>query len=96
MLHEGVPRLVRGERLLRWSPPATASRWPRPRVGRAGRSITPPSLLALLAPAGSPVVPLLHPSSPSNGSGGAPAGAWASSVRFDLLQLALVSSVTAG
>ena len=61
VLLEGEPHLVRGARLLRWTPSGYAS--PRPRPSRARAVvITPPSLLAVLRSDWEPVVPLLHPS----------------------------------
>jgi hypothetical protein len=61
VLHEGAPWLVRGDRLLRWTPAGYAGAIQRPR-GRTRDLITPPSLVAALAAGWDPVVPLLHPS----------------------------------
>ena len=61
VLVEGEPHLVRGARLLRWTPSGYVS--PRPRPARAcAVVITPPSLLGVLQSGWKPVVPLLHPS----------------------------------
>ena len=61
VLVEGEPHLVRGARLLRWTPSGYVSPRPRPTRARAV-VITPPSLLAVLRSGWKPVVPLLHPS----------------------------------
>jgi hypothetical protein len=60
VLDGGVPRLVRGDELLTWTPAGYAARSPLPR-GRA-RLLTPPSLVELLRTGWQGVVPLLHPS----------------------------------
>jgi hypothetical protein len=61
VLVDGHPRLVRGSRLLRWTPSGYLD--PRPRPARARAAvITPPSLLAVLRSSWESVVPLLHPS----------------------------------
>jgi hypothetical protein len=61
VLVEGAPHLVRGSRLLRWTPRGYVE--PRTRPARARAVvITPPSLLAVLGSGWKPVVPLLHPS----------------------------------
>jgi hypothetical protein len=61
VLVEGEPRLVRGARLLRWTPSGYVE--PRPRPARARAVvITPPSLVAVLRSGWKSVVPLLHPS----------------------------------
>ncbi len=60
VLHGGLPRLVVGDRLLRWSASGYVSPIERPRTGRA-RVITPPSLLAVLRQGWNGAVPLLHP-----------------------------------
>jgi hypothetical protein len=61
VLVEADPHLVRGARLLRWTPSGYVS--PRPRPARARAVvITPPSLLAVLRSGWKPIVPLLHPS----------------------------------
>ncbi len=61
VLAGGKPWLVRGDRLLAWTPAGYTV--PRSRAA-AGRLpvITPPSLVAVLATGWSGVVPLLHPS----------------------------------
>jgi hypothetical protein len=60
VLHEGVPHLVLGADLLRWSP----SGYERGVARSYGpvETITPPSLLALLATGWEGAVPLIHPS----------------------------------
>ena len=58
VLHDGQPWLVRGERLLRWTPAGYAERVARPR-GPA-TVITPPSLVAVLRTGWHGAVPLLH------------------------------------
>src|SRR6187551_1448156 len=60
VLRDGAPWLVRGAELRRWTPAGYTSREPRP--GGSTRSITPPSLVALLRTVRSPLVPFLHPS----------------------------------
>jgi hypothetical protein len=60
VLHDGAPHLVLGAGLLRWSPAGYERPVARPR-GRV-ETITPPSLLALLATGWEGAVPLLHPS----------------------------------
>ena len=60
VLHEGAPHLVLGSALLRWSPSGYERRIKRPRG--PVETITPPSLLALLATGWKGAVPLLHPS----------------------------------
>jgi hypothetical protein len=61
VLQDGEPWLVRGDRLLRWTPAGYAERAVRP-PGPA-TVITPPSLLAVLRSGWRGVVPLLHGSS---------------------------------
>ena len=61
VLVEREPHLVRGARLLRWTPSGYVSPRPRPVRARAV-VITPPSLLAVLRSGWTPIVPLLHPS----------------------------------
>jgi hypothetical protein len=62
VLRDGVPCLVRGRTVLRWTAGGYAER--APRGGRASaRVITPPSLLAVLRAGWASAVPLLHPSS---------------------------------
>jgi hypothetical protein len=65
VLVEGAPHLVRGARLLRWTPRGYVEPRPRPSNGPAVL-ITPPSLVAVLRSSWEPVVPLLHPSSLSH------------------------------
>jgi hypothetical protein len=60
VLRDGAPWLVRGAELRRWTPAGYTSRERRP--GGSARSITPPSLVALLRTVRSPLVPFLHPS----------------------------------
>ena len=57
---DGAPWLVLGRELLRGRPPATRARAAAAAATRG--VITPPSLVACCAPAGSRLVPLLHPS----------------------------------
>jgi hypothetical protein len=61
VLRDGEPWLVRGDRLLRWTPAGYAERVVRP-PGPA-TVITPPSLLAVLRSGWGGAVPLLHGSS---------------------------------
>ncbi|HSE82419.1 MAG TPA: hypothetical protein VLA87_12135 [Gaiellaceae bacterium] len=61
VLVDGAPALVRGERLLAWTPAGYTATQPRPRDG-AVCLITPPSLVAVLRTGWKGVVPLLHPS----------------------------------
>jgi hypothetical protein len=61
VLRDGVPWLVRGARLLRWTPGGYTEQAPRPTDERM-RVLTPPSLVAVLRAGWEPVVPLLHPS----------------------------------
>jgi len=60
VMHEDAPHLVYGAELLRWSPAGYQRRSARPddRID----TITPPSLLALLAIGWEGAVPLFHPS----------------------------------
>ena len=60
VVHEGAPYLVLGADLLRWSPGGYDRRVARPRG--PVETITPPSLIALLATGWEGAVPLLHPS----------------------------------
>jgi hypothetical protein len=60
VLHDDEPCLVLGPRLLPWSPGGYRARLRRPASGLA-TVITPPSLVAVLHHAWSPLVPLLHP-----------------------------------
>lgn len=59
VLENGEPLLVRGERLLAWTPAG----YVRPRARPAGSAalITPPTLVAVLRSGWAPLVPLLHP-----------------------------------
>ena len=61
VLDDGMPWLVRGGSLLRWTPAGYDLRMPRPRRGVA-RVITPPSLVAVLGAGWQSLVPVLHPS----------------------------------
>ncbi len=61
VLESGMPHLVLGASLLRWTPAGYAERTARPNAGTA-RLITPPSLLAVLGAVRQPAVPVLHPS----------------------------------
>ncbi len=60
VLWEGVPHLVLGPRLRRWTAGGYDAGRPRPNGGAT--LITPPSLVALLVAGWQPLVPLLHPS----------------------------------
>ncbi len=61
VVRDNAPWVVAGDGLLRWTPAGYADRVSRP-VRGAATLVTPPSLVALLAAARDPVVPLLHPS----------------------------------
>ncbi len=62
VLRDEAPWLVRGDRLLRWTPAGYADAVPRPAAARAV-VVTPPSLVAVLARGWRPTaVPLVHPS----------------------------------
>jgi len=61
VLRESAPHLVRGRRLLAWSPAGYVGSVPRRSEGRA-LVITPPSLVSVLREGWTPVVPLFHPS----------------------------------
>ena len=61
VFHGGEPRLVRGSRLLRWTPAGYAAGAARP-TGVRVDVITPPSLVEVLRSGWEGVVPLLHPS----------------------------------
>jgi hypothetical protein len=60
VLHEGAAKLVRGDRLVEWTPAGYARHSARPRSTAV--VITPPSLVALLRAGWEPSVPLLHQS----------------------------------
>jgi hypothetical protein len=60
VLIDAAPWLVRGDRLLRYTPAGYTD--PRPRGTGAAQVITPPSLVEVLRTGWDPVVPLLHPS----------------------------------
>ena len=60
IIDQGQPWLVRGDKLLRWTPGGYSDRVARPE-NRDVEVLTPPSLLYVLASGWSPVVPLLHP-----------------------------------
>ncbi|HSL64544.1 MAG TPA: hypothetical protein VK874_07780 [Gaiellaceae bacterium] len=60
VLWEGEPRLVLGDRLLRWTPGGYVD--PVPRPGGDAVVLTPPSLVGVLRAGWSGAVPLLHPS----------------------------------
>ena len=60
VIHDGAPHLVLGADLLRWAPSGYKGRVARPHG--AVETITPPSLLALLATGWEGAVPLIHPS----------------------------------
>jgi hypothetical protein len=61
VLHAGVPSLVLGPELLRWSTAGYVERSARPDRS-AITLITPPSLVEVLRAGWNPVVPLFHPS----------------------------------
>ncbi|HEX5949554.1 MAG TPA: hypothetical protein VFZ96_01005 [Actinomycetota bacterium] len=61
VLHDAEPRLVLGDRLLRWTPGGYDDVVSRPQRGGA-IVITPPSLVELLRTDREPLVPFLHPS----------------------------------
>ena len=61
VLRAGVPALVLGDELLRWTPAGYDDREQR-RAGESAVVITPPSLVAVLRAGWEPAVPLLHPS----------------------------------
>ncbi|HTX07193.1 MAG TPA: hypothetical protein VME22_01205 [Solirubrobacteraceae bacterium] len=61
VLHDGRPCVVVGSRLLPWSPGGYLAQLERPATGQA-MVITPPSLVTVLEPDWSPLVPFLHPS----------------------------------
>jgi hypothetical protein len=60
VLFDGVPHLVQGPALLRWTAAGYARRTPRP-VGERAEVITPRSLVAVLRAGWHGAVPLLHP-----------------------------------
>ena len=62
VLHDGAPHLVKGARLLRWTPSGYRDPSARPARRRA-TLITPPSSVEVLRADWRPVVPLLHQSS---------------------------------
>jgi hypothetical protein len=61
VLNDGVPWLVLGDQLLRWTPAGYAERVRR-RPRATATVITPPSLVKVLTTERSPLVPFLHPS----------------------------------
>jgi hypothetical protein len=65
VLDQGEPWLVRGGRLLRWTPTGYGDRRPRPARGLV---ITAPSLVEVLRSGWEGSVPLLHPSATGGGS----------------------------
>jgi hypothetical protein len=60
VLVDGAPWLVRGDRLLRWTPAGYTTATPR--GAGAATLITPPALVGVLRAGWEPLVPLLHPS----------------------------------
>jgi hypothetical protein len=72
VLAGGAPRVVLGQRVLRWTPGGYDEATPRPAGAHVGL-LTPPSLIAVLRAGWEPVVPLLHPSASRPRAGGAPA-----------------------
>ncbi len=61
VLMEGMPWLVQGESLLRWTPAGYVEHTPRP-AGAPAALITPPSIVGVLRSGWQPTVPLVHPS----------------------------------
>jgi hypothetical protein len=59
VLHDGEPWLVRGGRLLRWTPAGYDARIAPPPTAEL---ITPPTLVEVLRRGWDPLVPVLHPS----------------------------------
>jgi hypothetical protein len=67
VLRDGLPWLVLGEELLRWTTSGYGTRVPRP-AGQRLPLITPPSLAAVLGVGWEPGVPLLHPTAFASGA----------------------------
>ena len=68
VLRDGAPWLVRGDRVLRWTPAGYDDSLPRP-TGTSAVVVTPPSLVTVLARGWRPTaVPLLHPSADITGA----------------------------
>ena len=65
VLRDGAPWLVRGPRLLRWTPAGYDAQVSRQADERA-RLLTPPSLVAVLRAGWDGAVPLFHPSADSS------------------------------
>ena len=61
VLHDDLPQLVLGRKLLSWTARGYADRTPHP-AGQQVLVITPPSLVAVLRTGWSPSVPFVHPS----------------------------------
>jgi hypothetical protein len=61
VLKAGLPHVVLGEELLRWTPAGYAEGTRRP-TGAEASLVTPPSLVGVLQAGWEPLVPLLHPS----------------------------------
>jgi hypothetical protein len=61
VLQDGMPSLVLGAELLRWTAAGYVERTARP-AGDAAVLVTPPSLVAVLRAGWTPDVPLFHPS----------------------------------
>jgi hypothetical protein len=59
VLHDGVPKLVRNDELLTWTPGGYTQREPRP--GGDATLLTPPSLVKLLRTGWESGVPVFHP-----------------------------------
>jgi hypothetical protein len=64
---DGAAQLVRGSRLLRWTPGAYVDSVPRPAGRAVATVITPPTLVEVLAAGWSGAVPLLHPTAEALG-----------------------------
>ena len=65
--HDDAPRLVLGDRLLRWTPAGYDAGISRPR--RSAVVLTPPSLVEVLRTGWQGVVPLLHPTAGARTTG---------------------------
>jgi hypothetical protein len=61
VLHDGVPFLLLGSELLRWSTAGYVERDPRA-ARNVTTLITPPSLVEVLRAGWRPLVPMIHPS----------------------------------
>ena len=66
VLHNNVPFLVDGDRMVRWTAAGYEAPIARP-TGRRAIVLTPPSLVEVLRSGWEPAVPLLHPSAFTRG-----------------------------